>query len=105
MLTAPGGPSAPWWLPRVSRYRGWRRLSARQRTRDLGPRARPWKESRMTTSSVPTAVLLMVLAAAIFLAMTVGLMLGPLLVALATAFHTSVAVTGQLTAVTALTWG
>src|SRR5262249_62064399 len=39
------------------------------------------------------------------LAMTVGLMLGPLLVALATAFHTSVAVTGQLTAATALPWG
>jgi MFS transporter, DHA1 family, inner membrane transport protein len=37
--------------------------------------------------------------------MTVGLMLGPLLVALATAFHTSVAITGQLTAATALTWG
>ena len=59
----------------------------------------------MTVSSVPAAVLLVFLAAAIFLAMTVGLMLGPLLVALATAFHTSVAVTGQLTAATAITWG
>src|SRR5262249_27246325 len=37
--------------------------------------------------------------------MTVGLILGPLLVALATAFHTSVAVTGQLTAATALPCG
>src|SRR5438309_1316404 len=83
-----------------------RRLSpAGGRTRGLGHRARPWEESRMTTSSVSAAVLLVFLAAAIFLAMTVGLMLGPLLVALATAFHTSVAVTGQLTAATAITWG
>jgi DHA1 family 2-module integral membrane pump EmrD-like MFS transporter len=59
----------------------------------------------MTASSCPSAVLLVCLAAAIFLAMTVGLMLGPLLVALATTFHTSVAVTGQLTAATAITWG
>jgi predicted MFS family arabinose efflux permease len=59
----------------------------------------------MTASSVPSTVVLVCLAAAIFLAMTVGLMVGPLLVALATAFHTSVAVTGQLTAATALTWG
>src|SRR5215475_5490225 len=59
----------------------------------------------MTASSVPSPVVLVCLAAAIFLTMTVGLMLGPLLMALATAFHTSVAVTGQLTAATALTWG
>jgi DHA1 family inner membrane transport protein len=59
----------------------------------------------MNASSVPSAVVLVCLAAAIFLTMTVGLMVGPLLVALATAFHTSVAVTGQLTAATALTWG
>jgi predicted MFS family arabinose efflux permease len=59
----------------------------------------------MTASSFPSAVLLVFLGAAVFLAMTVGLMVGPLLVALATAFHTSVAVTGQLTTVTALTWG
>src|SRR5262249_1578476 len=71
--------------------------------RPAGARLR--KESRMTASSCPSAVLLVCLAAASFLAMTVGLMLGPLLVALATAFHTSVAVTGQLTAATAITWG
>jgi MFS transporter, DHA1 family, inner membrane transport protein len=58
----------------------------------------------MTRSSVPAAVLLVFLAAALFLAMTVGLMLGPLLVELATVFHTSVAVTGQLAAATAITW-
>src|SRR5215510_12663881 len=58
----------------------------------------------MTESSLSSAVLLVFLAAAIFLAMTVGLMLGPLLVELATVFHTSVAVTGQLTAATAITW-
>jgi predicted MFS family arabinose efflux permease len=49
-------------------------------------------------------VLLVFLTAAIFLAMTVWLMLGPLLVELATVFHTSVAVTGQLTAAMAITW-
>ena len=41
----------------------------------------------------------------VLLVMTVWLMLGPLLVELATVFHTSVAVTGQLTAATAITWG
>jgi len=61
--------------------------------------------ARAIWAAGPAAVVLGVLAAAIFLAMTVGLMLGPLLVALATAFHTSVAVTGQLTAATALPWG
>jgi predicted MFS family arabinose efflux permease len=59
----------------------------------------------MAISAVPPAVLLVFLAAANLLAMTVWLMLGPLLVELATVFHTSVAVTGQLTAATAITWG
>jgi MFS transporter, DHA1 family, inner membrane transport protein len=58
----------------------------------------------MTPSSLPSTVLLGFLTAAIFLAMTVWLMLGPLLVELATVFHTSVAVTGQLTAAMAITW-
>src|SRR5262245_29637098 len=58
----------------------------------------------MTPSSLPSTVLLVFLTAATFLAMTVWLMLGPLLVELATVFHTSVAVTGQLTAATAITW-
>ena len=58
----------------------------------------------MTASSIPSAIFLGFLAAALFLTMTVGLMVGPLLVDLATAFHTSVAVTGQLTTATALTW-
>jgi DHA1 family multidrug resistance protein-like MFS transporter len=49
-------------------------------------------------------MLLVFLAAAIFLAMTVALMLGPLLVELANEFRTSVAVTGQLAAATAITW-
>jgi len=62
------------------------------------------EESRMTASSIPSAIVLVFLAAAIFLAMTVGLMLGPLLVDLATVFHTSVTVAGQLTAATAITW-
>src|SRR5262245_39410230 len=58
----------------------------------------------MTPSSLPSTVLLVFLTAAIFLSMTVWLMLGPLLVELATVFHTSVAVTGQLTAAMAITW-
>ena len=58
----------------------------------------------MTEYALRPSVLLVFLAAAVFLAMTVWLMLGPLLVELATVFHTSVAVTGQLTAATAITW-
>src|SRR5215831_17567798 len=50
-------------------------------------------------------LLLVLLAVAGFLTMTVALMLGPLLVALASEFHTSVAMTGQLAAATAITWG
>lgn len=49
-------------------------------------------------------MVLVCLAAAGFLSMTVWLMLSPLFVELATVFHTSVAVMGQLTAATALTW-
>jgi len=48
--------------------------------------------------------LLIVLSAAVFLTFTVIVMLGPLLVDLAKEFRTSVAVTGQLAAATALTW-
>ena len=44
------------------------------------------------------------LAAAVFLTMTVAMMLGPLLVELSRAFHTTVALSGQLTAATAITW-
>jgi predicted MFS family arabinose efflux permease len=58
----------------------------------------------VTQDALRPSVLLVFLAAANFLAMTVWLMLGPLLVELATVFHTSVAVTGQLTAATAITW-
>jgi predicted MFS family arabinose efflux permease len=50
-------------------------------------------------------VLLVFLAAAVFLAATVALMLGPLLMELAHEFHTSVAMTGHLAAATAMTWG
>jgi DHA1 family inner membrane transport protein len=48
-------------------------------------------------------VLLIFLAAAVFLENSAGMMLGPLLVALADEFHTSVAVAGQLAAATAVT--
>jgi predicted MFS family arabinose efflux permease len=54
--------------------------------------------------SLPSSLLLVFLAAALFLATTVWLMLGPLLVELANVFHTTVAVTGQLTTATAITW-
>jgi predicted MFS family arabinose efflux permease len=50
-------------------------------------------------------VLLILLSAAVFLSLLSVLMLGPLLVALADEFHTSVAVVGQLVAATAITWG
>jgi predicted MFS family arabinose efflux permease len=45
-----------------------------------------------------------IIAAALFLNNTVALMLGPLLVGIAKEFNTSVAVSGQLTAVTFLSW-
>jgi predicted MFS family arabinose efflux permease len=50
-------------------------------------------------------VLVAFLAAAVFLVRTAALMLGPLLVALAAAFHTSVPVMGQLAAAINLSWG
>jgi len=59
----------------------------------------------MVQDRLSPPVLLVFLAIAIFLTMTVALMLGPLLVALANEFHTSLAVTGQLAAATAMTWG
>jgi predicted MFS family arabinose efflux permease len=49
-------------------------------------------------------VLVALLAAAVFLVRTAALMLGPLLVALAVAFHTSVAAAGQLVAAINLSW-
>ncbi|UCG63834.1 MAG: MFS transporter [Deltaproteobacteria bacterium] len=49
-------------------------------------------------------LLLILLSVAVFLIFTVIVMLGPLLVDLAKEFRTSVAVTGQLAAATALTW-
>src|SRR5262245_3565706 len=50
-------------------------------------------------------VLLILLCAAVFLPSVVVLMLGPLLVALAHEFQTSVAMVGQLASATAITWG
>jgi len=48
---------------------------------------------------------LLLFAAIVFLARAVSLMLGPLLVALADDFGTSIAVAGQLAAATFITWG
>jgi predicted MFS family arabinose efflux permease len=48
----------------------------------------------MVPSPVSPRVLVALLAAAVFLVRTAAMMLGPLLVALAVAFHTSVAAAG-----------
>ncbi|MEE3246438.1 MAG: MFS transporter, partial [Chloroflexota bacterium] len=48
---------------------------------------------------------LLLFAAIVFMARAVSLMLGPLLVALADDFGTSIAVAGQLAAATFITWG
>jgi predicted MFS family arabinose efflux permease len=58
----------------------------------------------MTQSSTAPQVLVGLLAAAVFLVRTAALMLGPLLVALAAAFHNSVAAAGQLAAAINLSW-
>jgi predicted MFS family arabinose efflux permease len=58
----------------------------------------------MTPSHVHPALLVTLLSAAVFLVRTAALMLGPLLVALASAFDTSVAAAGQLAAAINLSW-
>lgn len=59
----------------------------------------------MARAGTSTVTLLLPLLAAISLAMTAGLMVGPLLIELSREFDTSVAVTGQLAAATFITWG
>src|SRR5215813_14929912 len=59
----------------------------------------------MASRQASPTVLLILLCVAVFLVNLAVLMLGPLLVALAHAFQTSVAVVGQLAAATAITWG
>ena len=59
----------------------------------------------MVYQGASPTVLVALLAAAVFLVRTVDLMLGPLRVALAAAFHTSVPVMGQLAAVINISWG
>jgi MFS family permease len=49
--------------------------------------------------------LVALLSAAVFSSMTVAVMMGPLLVALASAFDTSVASAGQLAAAIGISWG
>ena len=58
----------------------------------------------MTQLHASPRLLVALLAAAVFLVRTAALMLGPLLVALAAAFHTSVAAAGQLAAAINLSW-
>lgn len=59
----------------------------------------------MAPRQVSPTVLLILLSAAVSLTLVSVLMLGPLLVALAREFQTSVALVGQLVAATAITWG
>jgi predicted MFS family arabinose efflux permease len=59
----------------------------------------------MASRQASPTVLLILLGVAVFLVNLAVLMLGPLLVALAHAFQTSVAIVGQLAAATAVTWG
>jgi predicted MFS family arabinose efflux permease len=56
------------------------------------------KRDSMSPSHGSPKVLVVLLVPAVFLVRTAALMLGPLLVALATAFHTSVPAAGQLAA-------
>ena len=58
----------------------------------------------MTTPHPSPGLLVLLLSAAVFLVRTAALMLGPLLVALAAAFQTSVAAAGQLAAAINLSW-
>ena len=58
----------------------------------------------MTPSHISTGLLIILLSAGVFLVRSAALMLGPLLIALAAAFHTSVAAAGQLAAAINLSW-
>ena len=58
----------------------------------------------MAQSHSSGTVLVILLSAAVFLVRTAALMLGPLLVALAAAFHTSVSAAGQLAAAINISW-
>ena len=59
----------------------------------------------MTMAQASPYGLVALLSAAMFLVRTVFMMMGPLLVALAEAFDTSVAATGQLAAAIGISWG
>src|SRR5919199_4800060 len=59
----------------------------------------------MASRQASPTVLLMLLCVAVCLVNLAVLMLGPLLVALAHTFQTSVALVGQLGGATAITWG
>jgi predicted MFS family arabinose efflux permease len=66
----------------------------------------PWPEGyAVVTVQVSRIRLVAFLSAAVFLVRTVAMMMGPVLVAVAAAFDTSVAATGQLAAAMGITWG
>src|SRR5215475_11090635 len=62
------------------------------------------EEASVTQSQSSPQALVALLVPAAFLVRTAALMLGPLLVALAAAFHTSLAAAGQLAAAINLSW-
>jgi predicted MFS family arabinose efflux permease len=64
-----------------------------------------WENRDMGSAGASPPVLVALVAAGVFFVRTAALMLGPLLVALAAAFHTSVPVMGQLAAAINLSWG
>ena len=59
----------------------------------------------MGTSNVSPHGLVALLSAALFLVRAVAMIMGPLLVALAAAFETSLAATGQLAPAIGISWG
>jgi MFS transporter, DHA1 family, inner membrane transport protein len=66
----------------------------------------PWPGGyAVVTVQVSRIRLVAFLSAAVFLVRTVAMMMGPVLVAVAAAFDTSVAATGQLAAAMGITWG
>jgi predicted MFS family arabinose efflux permease len=59
----------------------------------------------MTMAQASPYGLVALLSAALFLVRAIAMMMGPLLVALAAAFETSVAAAGQLAAAIGISWG
>ena len=63
------------------------------------------RETAMASGSGSRYWLISLLSSSAFATMTVAVMMGPVLISLATEFHTSVAAAGQLAAVIGVSWG